>query len=280
MVRQEILETAREYRMFQNPDIFDVVATGVPLNGSMPRSIKGILGQGHKHLSFKAAHDTSSMPADADVFITLHGSQPGHQIHIDSDPAVAVEFGWNKPFLVSPHEWSQTAKMDCGDVATMLDEYIPDATRSFEKLVDPRAARSFGAIALGMGDAVKEIAKTSKTSRSFIEKEYADDYTATRGAMLKIEETNGVPKYTLSVTAPLDTWSKRVIERFSYSFEFRQPQSHLRDLQPVDSTVSVQLLSQDVSRKDLEKSLTYIQSNIDGYHVCLGALQSLARKFR
>ncbi|HET8709558.1 MAG TPA: hypothetical protein VFL85_04765 [Candidatus Saccharimonadales bacterium] len=276
-VRRETIGLARELYFRSLPNTFSMELGGIDLRGRVPLAYQSFIGTDHHRLSFQAERRPADQPHDAHVALTLHGNYPRSQIFINSDP-LPVEYGQHKTFTVTRYQSEQApVTLDCDDVCLLLDDYIPDAGRTFSSLADPRRDISFDQITLAMGDSLKAIAKTSTVTRSYNATESRlstlDLSEQTAGSRLVITEKNGRTNYQLDITAPQQWDNGTVLETFRYSFGHTAWRGSNNDPRPLEAHAKIILASRQFSRNVLQSYLPASQENADGYALATRALQ-------
>jgi len=269
-----MVEMAREAMLGRITNSFSAHLEDIPLRGRMPLEVSELGGK-YKRLHFEATKDQSHDPEDASVGLWLVGSRNrrNEQLEFKSEER-AVEFGRNKEFLITPfREKVSTGTINCADFWYDLDLMIPDTGR-FSALIDPRTDHAFDYIALATADLLRPLSKSHESTRTYLSKDYSISqvdkisYIGEIGSRLAIEQKGKKTTLTLSSTAPVDLYKKRVIEHLKCELELKKGKL-------VSGQVSLSMLSKDMSAKDLYQCIRKTQKDINALQIGEKALALL-----
>lgn len=270
-LRRDIVATAREAMLHRIANSFTADLKNITLRGRMPL---GFSEDKYRSMHFKTKKDQNDDPEDASVEAWLMGSPDRNkQLRFVSEDR-PVEFGRNKQFLITPFgESKPTDARSCAQFWYDLDLMIPDTGR-FSALIDPRTDHAFDYIALRTADLLRPLSKSQETSRTYLSKDYtisqigSVNYIGEIGSRLVVDQKGKKSTLRLSSTAPVDLENTRVIEHFEYRFE-------PNNKKPMSGRVSLSMLSDGLSKKELDQYLKKSQEDINASQIGQYALALL-----
>ena len=253
------------------PEAFNVQLSGIPLHGTVPLTMQGEVGTNHQHMSFSAGKDAEH--EGGYMRLWLHGRDPYNQPQFISQ-SEPVEYGRNKLFGMQPYGFEQpVSSMTCDDLCVLLDDLLPDASRRFSSLVDPRSDKTFDVIAAAMSSILAERAKKSQSRRTYTARDNQISFTG--GDVFDIETTvaldvisnNKDRVCSLTVSSPVQVELGQIEQSVQYSF-IRQSYKHKgRIQQPYVPTAKVILSSVDVPAVRLSEYIPDVQASSDARQI-------------